>query len=102
MVVGRVFLTFPGISEFYILWFIVVILSTSKPEKKLGFQKLYIIYFFLYFAYRASQYIYLNINQLDALNFIMSLFYASTRFEHMCSSSGSQNCTIQSLVSSHL
>ena len=28
-------------------------------------------YFFLYFADRASQYIYLNINQLDALNFIM-------------------------------
>ena len=31
---------------------------------------------------------YLNINQLDALNFIMSLFHASTCFEHMCSSSG--------------
>ena len=44
--------------------------------------------------------IYLNINQLDALNFIMSLFHASTCFEHMCSSSGGQNCTIQSLVSS--
>jgi len=28
--------------------------------------------------------IYLNINQLDALNFIMSLFHASTCFEHMC------------------
>ena len=27
---------------------------------------------FLYSADRASQYIYLNINQLDALNFIMS------------------------------
>ena len=26
--------------------------------------------------------IYLNINQLDALNFIMSLFHASTCFEH--------------------
>ena len=32
--------------------------------------------------------IYLNINQLDALNFIMSLFHASKYFEHMCSSSG--------------
>ena len=31
---------------------------------------------------RASQYIYLNINQLNALNFIMSLFHASTCFEH--------------------
>ena len=26
-----------------------------------------------------------NINQLDALNFIMSLFHASTCFKHMCS-----------------
>ena len=42
---------------------------------------------FWYFAARASQYIYLNINQLDALNFIMSLYHASTCFEHMCSSS---------------
>ena len=57
---------------------------------------------FLYFADRASQYIYLNINRLDALNFIMSLFHASTCFEQKCSSSGGQNCTIQSLVSSHL
>jgi len=45
---------------------------------------------FLYFADRASQYIYLNINQLDALNFIMNSFHASTGFEHMCSSSGGQ------------
>ena len=62
------------------------------------------LYFFWYFADRASHYIYLNINQLDALNFIMSLFHPSTCFEHMCSSSGGQNCTtcIQSLVSSHL
>jgi len=58
--------------------------------------------FFLYFADCASQYIYLNINQLDALNFLMSLFSASTCFEHMCSSSEGQNCTIQPLVSSHL
>ena len=27
-------------------------------------------------------YVYLNINQLDALNFLMSLFQASTCFEH--------------------
>ena len=53
------------------------------------------LYSFLYFAHRASQYIYLNINQLDALNLIMSLFSASTCFEHKCSSSGGQNCTIQ-------
>ena len=46
--------------------------------------------------------IYININQLDALNFIMSLFHVSTCFEHTCSSLGGQNCTIQPLVSSHL
>ena len=63
--------------------------------------KLWHQFFFLYFADRASQYIYLNINQLDALDFQMSLFHASTYFEHMCSSSGGQNCTIQPLVSSH-
>jgi len=32
----------------------------------------------------------------------MSLFQDSTCFEHMCSSSGGQNCSTQSLVSSHL
>jgi len=35
-------------------------------------------------------YLFLNINQLDALNFIISLFQASTCFEHMCSPSGGQ------------
>ena len=35
-------------------------------------------------------YLFININQLDALNFIISLFQASTCFEHMCSSSGGQ------------
>ena len=66
------------------------------------FEEKLIVKIFLYFADRASQYIYLNINQIDALNFIMSLFHASTCFEHMRSSSGDQNCTIQSLVTSHL
>ena len=37
-----------------------------------------------------STYLFLNINQLDALNFIISLFQASTCFKHMCSSSGGQ------------
>ena len=31
-----------------------------------------ILIFFIYFAYRVSQYVYFNINQLDALNFIIS------------------------------
>ena len=36
------------------------------------------------------------INQLDAQNFCftISLFHASTCFEHMCSSSGGQNCIV--------
>ena len=44
------------------------------------------------------------INQLDAqcFCFTISLFHASTCFEHMCSSSGGQNCITQPLVSSHL
>ena len=44
------------------------------------------------------------INQLDTQNFCftISLFHASTYFEHMCSSSGGQNCITQPLVSSHL
>ena len=36
--------------------------------------------------------IFRNINQLEALNFIISLFQGSTCFEHICSSSGGQNC----------
>jgi len=44
------------------------------------------------------------INQLDSQNFCftISLFHASTFFEHMCSLSGGQNCITQPVVSSHL
>ena len=44
------------------------------------------------------------INQLDAQKFCftISLYNASTCFEHMCSSSGDQNCITQPLVSSQL
>jgi len=44
------------------------------------------------------------INQLDAHNFCFTIrgFHAFTCFEHMCPSSGGQNCIIQPLVSSHL
>ena len=40
------------------------------------------------------------INQLDAQHFCftVSLFHASTCVEHMCSSSGGQNCITQPLV----
>ena len=78
-------------------WIILRMISVSNFVAKI---KTHIL--FWYFADRASQYIYLNINQLDVLNFIVSLFHASTCFEHKCSSSGGQNYTIQSLVSSHL
>ena len=37
---------------------------------------------FLYFDDRASRYICLNINQLDAINFIMNLFHVSMCFVH--------------------
>ena len=43
----------------------------------------------------------LAINQINAQNLLLScLLYAYTCFEHMCSSSGGQNCVIQHLVSS--
>jgi len=44
------------------------------------------------------------ISQLDAqiFCFTISLFNASTCFEHICSSSGGQNCITPPLVSSHL
>ena len=45
------------------------------------------------FSLICTVFVYLNINQLDSLNFIMSLFHASTCFEHTCSSSGGQNGT---------
>jgi hypothetical protein len=40
------------------------------------------------------------INQLEAQNFCftLSLFHATTCFEHTCSSSGGQNCITQPLV----
>jgi len=44
------------------------------------------------------------INQSDAQSFCFTigLFHTSTCFEHMCSSSGGQNCITQPLVSSRL
>jgi len=40
------------------------------------------------------------INQLDAqkFRFTISLFHASTCFEHMCSSSGGQNCITHTIT----
>jgi len=44
------------------------------------------------------------INQLDAQNFCFTISFISCLyiFEHMCSSSGGQNCITQPLVSSYL
>ena len=87
------------ISKFYMGFLLTIYHSKYCSVKRENTSYRFI--FFLCFADRASQYIYLTIDQLDALNFIMSLFYASTCFEHKCSSSGGQSCTVQSLVSSH-
>ena len=56
----------------------------------------------LFISVRRSTFISV-INQLDAQNFCftISLFHASTCFEHMCSPSGGQNCITQPLTSSH-
>ena len=58
------------------------------------------IFFFLFFDVLLTVHLSIFIsviNQLDAQNFcfIVSLFHASTCFEHMCSSSGGQNCITQ-------
>ena len=93
----QVFVTYIiGALYVHLLWF-----CKHQHDNRVR-SKLFVAFFFLYFADRASQHIYLNINQLDALNFIMSLLHASTCFEQKCSSLGAQNCTIQHLVSSHL
>ena len=62
----------------------VTLASTSNvlPDDGVTVTPKHVGAFFLYFADCASQYIYLNIKQLGALNFIMSLFHASTCFEH--------------------
>ena len=53
------------------------------------------LFIFLIFCWPCiSIYLFININQLDAPNFIISLFQASTCFEHMCSTSGGQKLYI--------
>ena len=39
--------------------------------------------------------LFLNINQFDALNFIINLFQVAACFEHICLSSGRQNLVHQ-------
>jgi len=82
--------------------------NTSEANvKRTGQEKLFTIdiFYFKFFVFKfnnkwdlilifcwpcISIYLFININQLDALNFIISLFHASTCCEHMCSSSGGQ------------
>ena len=68
---------------------------------------LYCIYIYIYFDVLLTVHLSIFIslfNQLDAQNLFHKwvLFHASTWFEHMCSSSGVQNCITQPLVSSHV
>jgi alpha-amylase/alpha-mannosidase (GH57 family) len=49
-----------------------------------------IILYHCHVSFKSFICLFININQLDALNFIISLFQASTCFEHVCSSSGGQ------------
>jgi len=77
-------------------YLIPFLFSTNHSQDK------HFSFFFNIFWPWISIYLFINIEQLDALNFIISLFQASTCFEHMCSSSGGQYCVIQSLVSSHI
>ena len=48
-----------------------------------------------------EKYIYLNIKQLDALNFIMSLFHASICFEHCCAHRQEAKIVVYSLWYRH-
>ena len=54
----------------------------------------------LQFLSKASPLFISVINQLDSQNFFstVSLFHASTCFEHMCSSSGGQNYTASGII----
>ena len=67
---------------YYVHKFMVFMLLIVVNVKLRWSEKWPIFFLYIYFADRASQYIYLNIKQLDAVNFIMSLFHASTCFEH--------------------
>ena len=74
--------------------------AATAPNKYKGISHL-----FLYVLLTLHLSIFISvINQLDAQTFCstINLFHASTCFEHMCSSSGGQNCITQPLVSSHL
>jgi len=98
------------ISENRILHIVLVFTKRSHDAWKLNIQNLLwhfkqgrkILNFDVLLTVHLSLFISV-INQLDAQNLFYNkfLFHASTCFEHMCSSSGGQNCITQPLVSSH-
>jgi len=72
----------------------------SSSGTRMGAETTY--YKFWCFADCASQYNLSNWpNYYTNSCFIIRLFHASTCFEHMCSSSGGQNCIIRHLISQH-
>ena len=63
----------------------------------------FIFFFYILLTVHLNiKYLFININQLGALNFIISLFQASTCFEDHVLIVRRANCIIQSLVLSHL
>ena len=63
--------------------------------------KWYHFFFMIKLLYIKCVYLLISTNLMHKICFTISLFHASTCFEHMRSSSGGQNCIIQPLVSSH-
>ena len=74
-----------GQAQFNLFYF-----SVCNLDLSLSFRNISALSHFLKNSLAILILLFLNINQLDALNFIISLFQASTCFEHMCSSSGGQ------------
>ena len=59
---------------------------------------------YVYYKHRQVNDLFININQLDALNFTISLFQVCTCFEYMCSSSGGQKLyyTVSGIITRRL
>ena len=87
----------------YLLWYRHRFRLFRKETDTKKIEDIIKIYsFFLIFCWPCiSIYLFININQLDALNFLISLFQASTCFEHMSSSSGGQKLyyTLSGIIS---
>jgi len=77
--------------------------NSTNTRQQLNRLRTYVQYFDVLLTVHLSIFI-LVINQLDEKNFCftISLFHASTCFEHHVHIIRGQNCIIQPLVSSHL